>query len=265
MRERPCSEGMGVHAAVVDPSDPLMEAVIERGMLLGHRFHVPTALEETSHIRFETSLKACPDGFQPWSDLPHDAVWLLTELDQEAPEGASVIRFYLDPNTPKNAESGCDVTVHDLLPPPRASTAWNMFDGWLKGSEAEKTGGYWCSLHDVAAAIARSLPFLKAAEGGLNIAGRRYWTAHDTHQEFMTLAIRSTAGKSGDFSLDHLAQHHDLPVTAVDVHAVDPGPERPPIGAFHRFLETHTGEGWRPIMPLRQSLMLVLADLLEEN
>jgi len=54
-------------------------------------------------------------------------------------------------------------------------------------------------------------------------------------------------------------------VAAVDVRTVSPGPERPPIGAFHRFLEKHTGEGWRPIMPLRQSLMLVLAELLEEN
>lgn len=264
MRERPFSDGMGVHAAVVDPFNPLMTAVIERGMLLGHRFHVPRTLEKTAEIHFETSLKACPDGLQPWSELPHDAVWLLGELDQEIPEGVTVVRFYLNPNTPKNTESGCDVTVHDLLPPSRASTTWKMFDEWLKGNEREKTGGYWCSLHDVAAAIARALPFLNAAQGELSIAGRRYWTADDTYREFMALAHRSKAGKSGDFRLDHLAQHHDLPVTAVDVLAVDPGPERPPIGGFHRFLETHTGEGWRPIMPLRQSLMLVLAELVEE-
>ena len=256
---------MGIHAAVVDPFNPLMSAVIERGMLSGHRFHVPRTMEETAHDRFETSLKACPDGLQPWSDLPPDAVWLLDERDHDAPEGAAIVRFYLDPDTPKSGKSGCEVTIHDLLPPAQSSKRWAMFDGWVKGTELQKAGGFWCSLHDVAAAIVRALPFVKAAEGEFDIAGRRYWTADDTHREFMALAQRSTAGKSGDFRLDHLAQPDDLPVAAVDVRTVSPGPERPPIGAFHRFLEKHTGEGWRPIMPLRQSLMLVLAELLEEN
>ena len=37
--------------------------------------------------------------------------------------------------------------------------------------------------------------------------------------------------------------------------------QRPSLSSIHAYLEKATGEGWRPKTPLRQSLMLVIADL----
>jgi hypothetical protein len=261
--ERPCT--MSVHAVVMEPFNPLLSAVMERGMLAGHRFHVPEHFEEDVRTRFKTTLITCPEGLQPWSTAPQGAVWFLVEDDEHLSEHGHAVRLHFDVNTPKSPGKGCDITVHDLLPPPAGSASRSVFEAWMKGEKERKHGGYWCSLHDVASAISKALPFLCLANGSLNIAGRRYWTGEDTYREFMPLVHRSEAGKTGSFTQHHLSQHHDIPLTAVDIETEDRHPIRPSIGEFHRFLEKHTGEGWRPIMPLRQSLMLVLAALTEET
>src|SRR5210317_2186308 len=56
--ERPCT--MSVHAVVMEPFNPLLSAVMERGMLAGHRFHVPEHFEEDVRTRFKTTLITCP-------------------------------------------------------------------------------------------------------------------------------------------------------------------------------------------------------------
>jgi hypothetical protein len=265
LRWRRCRLPMVVHAVVLEPFHPLMAAIVERGVLAGHRFHVPEALNEKADQRFEASKKACPEGFQPWSSIPDDAVWLLVEKDMAAHESGTTVRFHLDSPPKRSVGPGWDIAVHDLLPPPRDGTTWRMFEDWAKGGTAASKGGYWCSLHDVASAICRVLPFLRATEGVFNISGRRYWTGKETRLEFMPLVERAKAGKTGAFGLNHLTASHTIPIDAVEVHHEAAAPARPELGAFHRFLEQHTGEGWRPIMPLRQSLMLLLAALENEG
>ena len=62
-------------------------------------------------------------------------------------------------------------------------------------------------------------------------------------------------------SLEAFGGDDGLPIEAQPVSAALSHPVRPDIAPFHRCLEQHTGEGWRPVMPLRQTLMLVLASL----
>ncbi|MEK9652047.1 MAG: hypothetical protein VW102_07615, partial [Poseidonia sp.] len=94
-----------------------------------------------------------------------------------------------------------------------------------------------------------------------HVSGRRYWSAEETREEFLALARRTDAGRTGNFAIHHLetAQIQSVSVEAVD--SSNPTPERPDLGPFHRHLEATTGEGWRPTTPLRQTLMLVLAEL----
>ena len=71
---------------------------------------------------------------------------------------------------------------------------------------------------------------------------------------------RAKAGQHGAFAIEHLVAR-GVPSVSVKEITDNGHNQRPSLSSIHAYLEKTTGEGWRPKTPLRQSLMLVIADL----
>ena len=90
---------------------------------------------------------------------------------------------------------------------------------------------------------------------------RRAWSIEDTYAEFSLLLQRTSAGRSGEFSIEHLVATGIPTVKVVELDTTGQADKRPSLRNIHAFLEASTGEGWRPKTPLRQSLMFTIAML----
>ncbi|MEC8151576.1 MAG: hypothetical protein VX068_02920, partial [Candidatus Thermoplasmatota archaeon] len=98
-------------------------------------------------------------------------------------------------------------------------------------------------------------------EGTYHFAGRRSWSAEETWIEFDAMVQRTLAGQTGAFGSEHLTARGVPAVRTVAVSGIGNEATRPPLGPLHTFLTEVTGEGWHPKTPLRQSLMMVIAQL----
>ena len=260
---------MVLEVAMLEDIDGLHAAILHRGILAGHRFYVPeSSLDEVKqHLAGE--LIAYPNAVQALQHAPTSCVWLGTAATAEDrfPDGEVHVKIQYAHEPSRQGFDGTVLVVHDMLPPPSNSEEAVMFDQWARACQSNTAPTltdrrrYWCSVSDVASAMIRSLPHLNG-KITYHIAGRRGWTLAETFAEFSKLARRTLAGASGAFRREHLLPDSGPAVqpTPVAEHDSQEG-VRPDIASFHRFLEDATGEGWRPIMPLRQTLMLVLAGM----
>ena len=264
---------MTLDVAMLGDIDGLHEALLHRGILAGYRFYIPTTVINEVMERLAGELRSFPNAVQALENAPASCGWLgtaATSEDRFPTEGTNV-RILSAPEPSNSAFNGTVLVVHDMLPAASNSEDGAMFDQWNRACHANETPPlpeqrrYWCSIADVATALSRCLPHLKGTST-YHVAGRRGWTLADTFAEFSRLAQRTHAGASGAFRQEHLLADGGPVVHATSV-TKEEGQEgiRPDLAPFHRFLEQTTGEGWRPSMPLRQTLMLVLAAMDEAH
>jgi hypothetical protein len=268
MRKNLMSNTMVVDLVMSAPIDRLCLNVMQRGLLAGFNFYVGDNDIASTRASLRSELEAVPQGLQLHADAPKNAVVLCRNGINGHPfHDAACVVHVLDASEHEVSQThGFSIVIHDMLP--EEDNLTSPFTKWASMAVEGRTpsldgeGGYWCSINDVSAALVRLLPHLAALEKKTyHIAGRRYWTLQETWSEFAVLARRAKAGLSGQFNLEVLAADDSLPIEAQPVSTSRTNPARPDIASFHRCLEQHTGEGWRPVMPLRQTLMLVLASL----
>jgi hypothetical protein len=124
---------------------------------------------------------------------------------------------------------------------------------------------WWVSEMDVVDSIVRILvseqPFPKIA----NISGRRAWSDDQTVEEMRILFSRTMAGKSGEFSAQHLTTPSSPKIEVETLSEV--GEEyllRPDLESIHQVLVACDGDGWRPLMPIRSALMVFLVGAIQQ-
>jgi hypothetical protein len=261
---------MGAEFVVMDPENQLCLAVLERIMLKGHVCFIPDATWKRFESAYAAEISAFPNALKPLSKGPVEPLWIATPsapAPKHVPFHRCVVLQFAENDTLEVGETHT-ITVHDMLPSPRGSIHHTMFQSWLNHAtndtapELTAQGHHWCSIIDASAGIVSTLPHLGEEIASLHLAGRRCWKVEETWNEFQLLAQRTQAGTTGAFELHHLTPDGG---PELSVEHLGSGPElfiqRPDIGSFHRFLEQHTGTGWRPTIPLRQSLMMMLAEL----
>ena len=258
---------MALDVAMLGDIDGLHEALLYRGILAGYRFYLPTSIFNEVEERLAGELRSFPGAVQALEHAPTSCVWVGTAATSEDrfPADGTNVRIQFSSEPFNEAFNGTVLVIHDLLPAARNSEDGVMFNQWVRACQANKAPSlpnqrrFWCSITDVATALIRCLPHLRGTNT-YHLSGRRGWTLPDTFAEFSKLAQRTFAGATGAFRQEHLLADSGPVVHATSV-ADEEAQEgiRPDIAPFHRFLEETTGEGWRPSMPLRQTLMLVLA------
>jgi len=155
---------------------------------------------------------------------------------------------------------GSDIIVHDLIPTRKDKWIPQEFLFWSKGKEYTSPSRYWVSVTDAAYAIANLIKAEKTCTE-LHLCGRREWSAEDTKAEFDMLWERTSQGKTGKFTAETLFGHEIAGMVPKPIHNEDG--QRPDLAPLHETLLQITGEGWRPLIPLRTAIMTLIAGLVE--
>lgn len=162
--------------------------------------------------------------------------------------------------SPADITVGEDLLIHDLIPTRNDRWISNEFRSWLFGKDCEKRPRYWLSVIDASNAIAH-LALSGKSFSDLHMCGRREWSYEDTKAEFQMLWKRTNQGKTGNFTAETLFGH--------DIAGMEPKPitsesfSRPNLDPLHNELLDLTGDGWRPLIPLRTAIMTLIAGILE--
>ena len=154
---------------------------------------------------------------------------------------------------------GKNLIVHDLIPTRNDRWMPDEFKSWSTGKEYVGRSRYWLSVIDAANAIAH-LANAGSKYSGLHMCGRREWLCEDTQAEFQMLWDRTTQGQSGEFTAQTLFGHEIAGMEAKPVQAETS--TRPDLQPLHNALLEITGDGWRPLIPLRTAIMTVIADII---
>lgn len=173
------------------------------------------------------------------------------------------------------------VVVHDMIPMRRDSD-WTpaVFEDWLSAFSQNQEGllpleadRWWVSEIDVADALVRLLMSDNAFPESCKMSGRRSWSVGQTYEEFHLLYMRTMAGQTGRFGVDELTAAPTPTIELQTLVVSDKPPlsveenqmQRPDLSNIHDALHAADGDGWRPLMPIRTSLMHCLAGLLEQK
>ncbi|MGB2080723.1 MAG: hypothetical protein ACPHZ6_02965, partial [Poseidonia sp.] len=269
-----CMEEGGVRYHLVNPGHSLSRAILERGIPGGIRFSVEEerydAIRDSLGSLLELFADALTHPMMPHADDDR-LVMIYYNTPPRHDKDHQIIVIDIDENIADYCPENINISITDMLsiqPLDGTNACMNTwFERARSGDESPsaQSGHYWCSAQDVAEALLRAFPFMTPGLEPYTVSGRRYWPSKDTWTEIKLLADRTLAGQSGQFELKHLL---DDGGPAVEVEVLD-GREtrrqRPNISRFHELLEENTGEGWNPRTPLRQSLMLLLAEWVAEQ
>lgn len=171
------------------------------------------------------------------------------------------------------------IVIHDVLPRILDMT-WRspLFEQWMKqlnaGGRPVETGAlqqWWVSDIDVADAFVRILMSDEPFPVELKVSGRRAWSQSQTIEELSLLYDRTLAGKTGEFSIEHLTA---APSPTIEVESLRVSPstpmsveenaqQRPELSPLHDVLHRIDGDGWRPLVPIRTALMHALVDYVQ--
>ena len=271
--EHPSRWSMTVVALLTDPEDVLLSVVVERGIMEGLTFGIPSALEPALKRKHAAILRSFPEAIQP-IEPSSNADWSIELAGTPSFDAPLTTRRRMIINLESKVEHADEksvlVDVQGMLPPAKNSRDAQLFRTWLEEHQAgtkptmDGEPRHWCDRSDIAYAIVELLKS-EPEESSFHLAGRRQWTLEDTWAEFRELANRTQAGQSGRFNIAHLEARGVPSIKAVRVDATTSATVRPSFGPIHRFLEERDGEGWRPKTPLRQSLMFVLAMMQDDQ
>ena len=260
---------MSAACVLVNPEHPVAQAILSRGMMEGIVFHAPPNAMSELVRKYASVLAAFPSALQAYD--AHDSTMGYLQIEGEAPQltvpaDARVMMIGIGSSDGPLEPNASHVRLHDMLPPLPNSNEERMFTSWMKASRGkitpllEQRPRHWCDVNDAVPAIIELLKGETEASV-YNLAGRRTWTMKATWEEFDALFQRANAGKTGRFGFEHLEAKGIPSIGVVEVGAVEQERQRPSLTTIHAFLESKTGEGWRPTTPLRRSLMVVIAHL----
>ena len=159
------------------------------------------------------------------------------------------------------------IYIHDLISFSEVESIANekldeLFDLCLSNSrdliEPWDKKHWWVSQQDVAAGLLRLIDYTRPLPHLIHICGRRGWTNQETFEQLELLYNRTIAGSSGQFQTSHLESKPVIHPTVAKVSQITPS-TRPDLSIINDLLIDIDGEGWRPLTPLRTSLMHYLA------
>jgi len=269
---------MSAWCVLAHPLHPLSQAIFAKSALKGVNFLTTSEACAELRLRHGAVLAAAPQALTALTEDGHNLlnqedaqiVQLLIGDESEPVEGIQprVIRIVERHRDIESSEDEITVYLHDVLPPAPGSDHETMFRAWM---EASRNGTrpnlveqplHWCDLNDVTSAVSDLLQH-PCEVGTYHMSGRRTWTMDETWQEFDALVQRTIAGQTGKFGTEHLESRGVPVVEAIAIRNGETERVRPDLGPLHVALTKVNGEGWRPRTPLRQSLMMVIAQLTE--
>jgi len=174
-----------------------------------------------------------------------------------------------------------EVLIHDMIPMraqpfsiPASFTAW--LPALRSGKEPSLSMGHdhwWIAEIDVADALVRLLMCDAPFPPFCSMSGRRAWSIQQTYEEFNLLYKRTMAGQSGVFGVEELTaaptpniELQPLVITDHPPMSIDENSSiRPDLSSVHDALHHADGDGWRPLVPIRTSLMHCLASMLDSS
>ena len=157
-------------------------------------------------------------------------------------------------------EIGKDIIIQDLIPSRNDKWMPAEIQSWLGGKDSGANSRYWLSVIDAANAIAH-IAKSESKISQLFMCGRREWLPQDSQAEFEMLWARTNQGLSGKFTAETLFGHEIAGMVAKPIHEKEI--QRPNLTPLHELLLELTGDGWRPLIPLRTAMMTMIAGLLE--
>ena len=174
---------------------------------------------------------------------------------------------------PKNLEFvDTIIDVIDLIPSANCQHFQsNNLDQMLQFCYTKGTGGFqsdlparywWLSQQDAVTGLVGIVKCSSLPKGVVPMCGRREWSLSDTFDQLSMLYQRTLAGASGQFSLEQLQPSPVIGAGVQKVTDVLVG-KRPNLSNLHEVMLESNEEGWRPLVPLRTSLMHYLAAKLE--
>ena len=158
------------------------------------------------------------------------------------------------------------IRIHDMIAYSSIADLDNNLDELLQHCQSNTSVDFtlsskkhwWVSQQDVAMGLVRLIDNVSLLPAKLDLCGRRGWTESETFQQLELLYKRTMAASSGQFQTDHLEPKPVIEATLAKASEITPS-TRPDLSAINEALQQVDGEGWRPLIPLRTSLMHYLA------
>ena len=165
------------------------------------------------------------------------------------------------------AEADLVVRVHDLLVPEGAhswgSQAIYQWADWvMNGADGEPIYDdprHWVHVRDAKDALAILILSDNTTSGIIDLCGRRPWTRESIITEMSLLWGRFTDAVQHTHTVSSLTGSNS-PVSSEATNTT-----RPDLGPLHEALLRAGGDGWRPVVPMRVSLMEILAHRGEDS
>jgi len=184
----------------------------------------------------------------------------VAEITVSFGEGASG-DIAIVPADSQPGEADLVVKVHDLLIPEGApgwsSLAIHEWADWVMGgAEGDPIFDeprHWIHVRDATDALAILILSEEKSSGTLDLCGRRPWTREAIITELSLLWGRFTDAVQHTHTISSLTGSNS-PVSSEETQVT-----RPDLGGLHNALLRAGGDGWRPVVPMRVSLMEVLA------
>lgn len=174
----------------------------------------------------------------------------------------AIVPFHKETNHP-----GLVVVIHDLLSPEGNSTHWGdeELHGWANeiregtldfDSLRNFSPRYWVHVRDVCDALCTLIlsDIAKSIIGRLNISGRRPWGPQSIVEEMRMLWGRYEDSVNYSHTVESLST-----VPSPVSHEIMIETKRPDLSLLHKLLIKCESEGWHPLVPMRVSLMEILA------
>lgn len=117
---------------------------------------------------------------------------------------------------------------------------------------------WWVSQQDVASSVISLVGDVTDLPLIMHLSGRRGWTLEETYQQLQMLYDRTIAGLTGHFDAQHLESRPVIGQLPQPVNKIEQS-TRPDLSALDATLQAIDGQRWRPLVPLRTSLMHYLA------
>jgi len=170
------------------------------------------------------------------------------------------------PDSRVEINHGCKIIVHDLLTPSINQPPWssqivhNWIERILRNEDIAPSSSihYWVSHRDVVSGLIDLLKCENLPSVELHMCGRKSWKSDEVIDELRMLIRRSVHAASQSFDGEDLATRSPIAFSSSG-----PSIERPDLAKLHSTLCQVQPDGWRTLIPLRVSLMEMIAAHLE--
>lgn len=200
----------------------------------------------------------------------HEVGDLVVEIASSCP--SIVVATGLNPDMNYFHFSDTVINLHDLIPSVDSDNFLSnnldaILESCYQGQQERSLSDlpvryWWLSQQDAVTGLVGFVKCPSLPKGIIAMCGRREWSLNDTYDQLNMLYQRTLAGASGHFSSTHLKQSPVIGAGVKPVGEIIAG-KRPDLSQLHEIMLESNVDGWRPLVPLRTSLMYYLAAKLE--